>query len=39
LDQFSRCQAFSTNCNVALVRKIGTMNPAITDGLAPLRTD
>jgi hypothetical protein len=24
---------------LALVNKIGTMNPAITDGLAPLRTD
>jgi hypothetical protein len=23
----------------ALVSKIGTMNPAITDGVAPLRTD
>jgi len=24
---------------LALVNKIGTMNPAITDGVAPFRTD
>jgi hypothetical protein len=41
LDQFSRCKLFLLqDCKLlTVVAKIGAIDTAITDGLAPLQTD